>query len=125
MARLWAQAQVQRRVEEARLTLKKYSYHLRPWLAAEFVLTEKRMPPVVFIEMLDQLHHTEIRNIVEELITYKREVKEDYRMAIPKTVEDYFAALNALLKGQLSATPRSTVDRAEVDLSFRELIGYR
>jgi predicted nucleotidyltransferase len=119
-----AEVQVQRRVEEARLTLKKYFYHLRPLLAAEFVLTEKRMPPVVFTEMLDQLHHTEVRNIVEELIIYKREVKEDYRMAIPKTVEDYFAALNALLKGQLSSTPRRTVDRSEADLSFRELIGY-
>jgi predicted nucleotidyltransferase len=104
--------------------LKKYFYYLRPLLAAEFVLTKRRMAPIVFMEMVEELHHSEVRSVIKELIVRKQEVKEDYRMPIPRIMDDYFDALRSLLKDQLSTTPRRTTDRTEADALFRELVGY-
>lgn len=104
--------------------LKKYCYYLRPVLAAEFVFSEGKNPPVLLADLLERMPQADIRQEVETLIAMKETVGESHRMVIPSALDDHFSALKATLDEKLSSGPRLTIDRAEADTLFRELIGY-
>ncbi len=104
--------------------LKKYCYYLRPVLAAEFVLTEGKNPPVLLTDLLERMPQVDIRQEVEALISLKESVGESHRMVIPTAIARHFSELKVELDGKLSSYPRITIDQTEADTLFRELIGY-
>ncbi|SEQ86020.1 nucleotidyltransferase domain-containing protein [Neolewinella agarilytica] len=104
--------------------LKKYCYYLRPVLAAEFVLTEEKNPPVLLSDLLVRMPQADIRREVETLIAMKETVGEGHRTVIPPALDHHFSGLKAILDEKLASGSRVTTDRAAADTLFRELIGY-
>lgn len=104
--------------------LKKYFYHLRPILAADYVINENHNPPVAFAELQDRITDQEIRSLLDELITHKATVGESHRMTVPQPLVTYFSKLREYTTKMLEGIPRRTTDRTAADTLFRELIGY-
>ena len=105
--------------------VKKYCYYMRPTLAAHYVATRLKIPPVAFNGLLDLVGNDEVVERVNDLVARKATVTESHREAIEPTLETYFEEVNAAA-GQLRDDMVSKKrDFGSMDDFFRQTIGYR
>lgn len=104
--------------------LKKYFYFIRPVLAARFVIDERRVSPVPFNSLLEQIDNAAVRSAVDDLVAFKQTVSESHQMKLPTEVETYFRSLFETNAVDLQNVLRKEIDRKEINAFFRETVGY-
>ena len=111
-------------VEDGSWNVKKFCYHMRPILAADYILRERRQPPVAFSGLLGLIDDAHVRNAVLQLIERKATAPESYREVIDERVAGYFEGMAESGSIAGASLGKTAVDRAPINDFFRSTIGY-